>query len=182
MFSESGEPLSLAVTSRLNSIAGDWRDLQQRAQVSPYQAFDLADLWVRHAAAAASVEARIGVVRNEAGKVVMILPFGLARHLGTNVGVYLGGSHFNVNLPLVDPGLPLVPGAVTRILDECCRIAGADLLHLYHQPVAWHGAEPPFLCLPHQEAPDDISLILVDGGDFPKFLTAISRLRSAALR
>ena len=106
----------------------------------------------------------------------------LAFFLISNFGVYLGGSHFNVNLPLVDPGLPLVPGAVTRILDECCRIAGADLLHLYHQPVAWHGAEPPFLCLPHQEAPDDISLILVDGGDFPKFLTAISRLRSAALR
>ena len=75
----------------------------------------------------------------------MILPFGLVRRLGTTVGVYLGGSHFNVNLPLVDPGLRLGPGAVTRILDEYCRITGADLLHLYHQPVAWRGvAALPF--------------------------------------
>ena len=181
--SDSGQPLSLAVTSRLDSIASDWRDLQQRAPVSPYQTFDLAELWVRHAAAAAGVEPRIGVVRNEAGKVVMILPFGLIRRLGTTVGVYLGGSHFNVNVPLVDPSLRLGPGAVTRILDEYCRITGAHLLHLYHQPVAWRGIQHPFRCLPHQNAPDDISLILVAGGDFPKFLsTDVARKVRSELR
>ena len=158
-------------------------DLAQRAQVSPYQSFDLAELWVRHAAAAACVEPHVGVVRDADGRVVVILPFGLMRRLGTTVGVYLGGSHFNVNVPLVDPRLRLGPGAVTRILDEYCRIAGADLLHLYHQPVAWRGVKHPFVCLPHQDAPDDISLILIPGGDFPQFVAAqIARKARSELR
>lgn len=183
LFSESGEPLSLTLVSELDHIARDWRDLAQRALVSPYQSFDLAELWVRHAAEAACVEPRVGVVHDAQGRLVAILPFGLMRRLGTTVGVYLGGSHFNVNLPLVDPNLRLGPGAVTRFLDEYCRITGADLLHLYHQPVAWRGVEHPFVCLPHQDAPDGISLILIAGGDFPKFVaTQITRKVRSELR
>ena len=99
------------------------------------------------------------------------------------VGVYLGGSHFNVNLPLVDPSLSLGPGSLTRIFDAYCRMTGADVLHLTNQPVVWRAVQHPFLCLPHQEAPDDISLILVEGGDFSKFLaTEIARKVRSELR
>ena len=183
LFSESGEPLSLAITATLKSLAGDWHALQQHAPVSPYQTIDLAEPWLLHAAEAAGFEPRIGVLHNARGEAVMILPFGLIQRLGTTVAVYLGGSHFNVNLPLVDPRLKLGPGSLTRILDEYCRMTGADLLHLYHQPVTWRGAQHPFLCLPHQEASDDISLILIPGGDFPKFLaTEITRKLRSELR
>src|SRR5262245_27991465 len=132
LFSDSGESLALSVISKPEHIAREWRDLQNRAAVSPYQAYDLVDAWARHPAEAAGVAPRIGVVRNVAGSIVAILPFGLVRRLGTTLGVYLGGSHFNVNLPLVDPALPLGPGAVTHILDAYCAATGADLLHLYH--------------------------------------------------
>ncbi len=181
--SESGEPLSLAVVSTLEALAGDWQALQQRAPVSPYQSFDLAEPWLLHAAGAAGFEPRIGVLRNAKGEVAMILPFGLIHRLGTAVGVYLGGSHFNVNLPLVDPSLDLGPGSIVQILDAYCRITGADLLHLFHQPVAWRGKPHPFLCLPHHDAPDDISLISIDGGDFPRFLaTEVARKARSELR
>ena len=183
VFSEWGEPLSLAVTSTLDSIASDWQALQQIAPVSPYQRADLAETWLLHAAEAAGFEPRIGVLRNATGNAVMILPFGLVRSLGTVVGVYLGGSHFNVNLPLVDPSLSLGPGSLTRIFDAYCRRTGADVLHLTNQPVDWRSVQHPFLCLPHQEAPDDISLILVEGGDFSKFLaTEIARKVRSELR
>jgi hypothetical protein len=49
-------------------------------------------------------------------------------------------------------------------------MTGANLLHLCNQPVEWRGAAHPFLCMPHQEAPDDISLILVKDGDFAKHI------------
>ncbi len=183
LFSESGEPLSLAVTSTLDSISGEWQALQQRAPVSPYQTFDLAEPWLLHAAEAAGFEPRIGVLRNAKREVVMILPFGLIRRLGTTAAIYLGGSHFNVNIPLVDPSLDLGPGSLTRILDAYCLATGADLLHLYHQPVTWRGARHPLLCLPHQDAADDVSLILIEGGDFPKFLaTEIARKVRSELR
>ena len=71
-------------------------------------------------------------------------------------------------MPLVDPSLSLGPGAVTRIFDAYCRMTGADLLHLCNQPVEWRRAAHPFLCMPHQEAPDDISLILIKDSDFAK--------------
>jgi len=183
LFSDTGESLALSIISRPESIAREWKDLQDRAAVSPYQAYDLTDLWIRHAAEAAGVAPRVGVVRNLAGSVVAILPFGLIRRLGTTVGVYLGGSHFNVNLPLIDPALPVGPGAVMRILDAYCAATGADLLHLCHQPVAWRGAEHPFLCLPHQDAADDVSLILVAGADYPNYVaTSLTRKTRSELR
>jgi CelD/BcsL family acetyltransferase involved in cellulose biosynthesis len=180
---ESGEALSLTVTSTLAPIATDWRALQQRAPVSPYQTFDLAEAWVLHAAEAAGFEPRIGVVRNAAGDVVMILPFGLVRRLGTVVGVYLGGSHFNVNLPLVDPGLRLGLATVTRVLDAYCLMTGADLLHLCNQPVDWRDAAHPFLCMPHYAAPDDIRLINIADGDCEKyFASQLTRRMRSQLR
>jgi CelD/BcsL family acetyltransferase involved in cellulose biosynthesis len=183
LFSDTGDSLALSIISKPEPIAREWKDLQDRAPVSPYQAYDLVTLWVRHAAEAAGVAPRIGVLRNLAGSVVAILPFGLVRRLGTTIGVYLGGSHFNVNLPLVDPALPLGPGAVTHILDAYCAATGADLLHLNHQPVAWRGVEHPFLCLPHQDAPDDVSLILVPNGDYPRYVaTSLARKARSELR
>lgn len=89
LFSELGEPLSLAVTATLDSLARDWRALKQTAPVSPYQRVDLAESWLLHAA---GFEPRIGVLRNAKGEAVMILPFGLVSRLSTTVGVYLGGD------------------------------------------------------------------------------------------
>jgi CelD/BcsL family acetyltransferase involved in cellulose biosynthesis len=183
VLSESGGALSLAVTPDLASIASDWRALQQGAPISPYQRFDLAETWTRRAADSAGVEPRIGVVRNAGDEVVMILPFGFVRRLGTAVAVYLGGSHFNVNLPLADPRLSLGPDTLTRIFDSYCRLTGADVLHLTNQPVAWRSAAHPFFCLPHQDAPDDVSLIHIKDGDFAKYVaTELERKVRSELR
>jgi CelD/BcsL family acetyltransferase involved in cellulose biosynthesis len=179
----SGEALSLTITSDLAPLAGDWRTLQAQAAVSPYQTFDLVDAWVRHAARDAGYETRIGAVRNAKGEVVMILPFGLVHRLGTTVAVYVGGSHFNVNLPLVGPSFRLEPDAIARMFDAYCRLTGADLLHLSNQPVAWRSVAHPFLCLPHQEAPDNISLIRVKHDDFAKHVaTELTRKVRSELR
>ena len=169
-YSDPGQSLSLTVTPALDVVEADWKDLQERAAVSPYQRFDLADAWVRHAAAGAGLEARIGVARDVTGRVVMILPFGLIRRLGTTVGVYLGGSHFNLNMPLVDPELRIGPSLAANILDQYCDVTGADLLLLYNQPKSWKQTSHPFLCLPHYDAADDVRLITIADGDYEGFL------------
>jgi len=180
---DSGEALSLTVAPSLDALAADWQALQERAPVSPYQTFDLAESWVRHAPEAAGFEVRIGVLRDAGDEVVMILPFGLVRRLGTTVGVYLGGSHFNVNMPLVDPSLRLGPDAVIRIFDAYCRMTGADLLHLGNQPVEWRNAEHPFLCMPHYGAPDDNRFINVAHGDYETyFANQLTRKMRSQLR
>jgi CelD/BcsL family acetyltransferase involved in cellulose biosynthesis len=167
---DPGQSLSLTVTPTLAALEADWKDLQDRAAVSPYQRFDLADAWVRNAAPGAGLEARIGAVRDATGRIVMILPFGLIRRLGATVGVYLGGSHFNLNMPLVDPELRLGPSVAASILDQYCAATGADLLLLSNQPKHWKMTSHPFLCLPHYDAPDDVRLITIEDGDFEAYL------------
>jgi CelD/BcsL family acetyltransferase involved in cellulose biosynthesis len=181
--SDRDPSLSLTVTPTLEMIEADWKDLQESAAVSPYQRFDLADVWVRNAAPGAGLEARIGVARDATGRVVMILPFGLIRRLGTTVGVFLGGSHFNANTPLVDPGLRLDPSTITGLLDQYCEATGADLLLLSNQPKSWEQTPHPLLCLPHYDAPDDIRLITIAGGDYEEYLvTQLSRKMRSELR
>ncbi len=167
---DPGQSLSLTVTPTLDVLEADWKDLQERAAVSPYQRFDLVDAWVRNAAVGDGLEAQIGVARDAAGRVAMILPFGLIRRLGTTVGIYLGGSHFNVNMPLVDPELRIGPKAVASLLDAYCRATGVDLLLLCNQPKSWKGTQHPFLCLPHYGAPDDVRLIIIEDGDYQGYL------------
>jgi CelD/BcsL family acetyltransferase involved in cellulose biosynthesis len=161
--------LSLTVAAELGAVDGDWTELQDRAAVSPYQRFDLAEAWVRHAAGAADLEPRIGIVRDETDRVVMILPFGLVRQLGITAGVYLGGSHFNVNVPLADPELRLEASTAGRLLDAYCRATGADLLLLENQPDRWGGKPHPFLGLPGYAAPDDVRLTTIEG-DYQAYL------------
>ena len=181
---KSGEALSLSIAPALDPIEREWQALQERIPVSPYQRFDLVDCWVRHAAAGAGCDVRIGIVRNGAGEAVMILPFGLVRRLGTSVAVYLGGSHFNVNMPLVDPGLRLDAGTLTHLFDAYCRLTGADALYLFNQPVNWRDAAHPFLCMPRHEAPDDVSLIVIKDGDFARHVATelLRKVRSELRR
>lgn len=160
--------LSLSIAETLNSVEDDWRALEERALISPYQDFDLMRAWTDHAAKSEGFSVRVGIVRNAAGRVVIILPFGLLRKRGATVGEYLGGRHFNLNMPLVDPEVRLDRAAAGSLFDRYCKATCADVLLLRNQPEHWQGVRHPFLCRPHQEAADGIRLIVVDT-DFPDF-------------
>jgi CelD/BcsL family acetyltransferase involved in cellulose biosynthesis len=104
------------------------------------------------------------------------------RHLGLGIATYLGGSHFNLNLPLADPHLRLGAHAATALLDAYAKAAGADLVLLRNQPERWKGIQHPFLCLPHYGAPDDVRLVVIDG-DFDSYLLRqLSRKMRSELR
>ena len=93
---------SVAVSGDIRGCEKDWRRLEQSAVVSPYQRYDFIAAWVRNAAAGEGIDARVGTVTDSAGRVVMILPFGVASPALVAVGSYLGGSHVNIAMPLVE--------------------------------------------------------------------------------
>jgi CelD/BcsL family acetyltransferase involved in cellulose biosynthesis len=157
------ESWSLSVATALEGLAADWRALETRAPISPYQRFDLIDAWCRHAAPGAGVEPRIGLVRDEHARLVMILPLGLSRRMGMTVAGYLGGSHFNVNMPLVDPAFPLPGERLLEVLDRYCELTGADLLSLRFQPRSWSERPHPFLQLRHHAATDNMRMVRMSG-------------------
>ncbi|MDQ0469385.1 GNAT family N-acetyltransferase [Labrys wisconsinensis] len=164
--SEAAAGMAVTVAAGIDAVAEDWRALERRAAISPYQRFDFIAAWVRHAAAEAGLEARIGVVRDGAGRVVAILPFGVKAGRLAASAHYLGGSHVNINMPLVDPSFArtLTPAAVETLLDDYCAAAGADLLILAYQPESWFGAPHPFATLPRQPSPDNVRFIRIESG------------------
>jgi CelD/BcsL family acetyltransferase involved in cellulose biosynthesis len=179
---DSGGSLSLSIVTSPRAVEAEWKALEERAAISPYQRLDLAAAWLDHGAAPEGVEARIGVVRDETGRVVMILPFGVVRQFGISIAVYLGGSHFNLNLPLADPNLRLGKRAAGVLLDAYAEMTNADLVLLRNQPKVWKGTPHPFLFLPHYGAPDDVRLIIIDS-DFDSYLLRqLSRKMRSQLR
>ncbi len=179
---DSGGSLSLSIATELGAVEADWKALEERAAISPYQRYDLAAAWLRHAAASERLRARIGVVRDDTERVVMVLPLGVEHRFGITVATYLGGSHFNLNLPLCDPHLRLGGIAAAALLDVYAKEAGADLFLLRNQPESWRGMQHPFLSLPHYGAPDDVRLIVIDS-DFDSYLLRqLSRKMRSQLR
>jgi CelD/BcsL family acetyltransferase involved in cellulose biosynthesis len=154
---------SLSIATSVDGLAAEWRVLENRAPVSPYQRFDLIAAWCRHAAPGEGVEPRIGIVRDEHARLVMILPLGLTRRMGLTVASYLGGSHFNINMPLVDPGFPLTGERLLEVLDRYCELTGADLLSLCFQPRTWSERPHPFLQLRHHAATDNMRMVRIRG-------------------
>jgi CelD/BcsL family acetyltransferase involved in cellulose biosynthesis len=132
-------------------VGAEWRLLQSLANVSPYQRLDYIAAWLGQGAREERMEACIGLVRDWQGEPAMLLPFGIRKGALGRIAHYLGGTHVNLNMPLVAPGFRkrLSPAMVQEILSAYCRSAGVDTLALAHQPVAWQGEKHPLLCLPH---------------------------------
>jgi CelD/BcsL family acetyltransferase involved in cellulose biosynthesis len=172
--------LSVSVSGDVAGLRQEWRALERRAVASPYQRHDFIARWVEHAAAGAGVTPRVGLVRDADGALVAILPLGVRRRSLTKVGVYLGGSHVNFGLPLIDRAVQerLSGADVAAMLSDYCTASGIDALHLVNQPLIWAG-------LPHvfsgigmsQPAPSDGFLADL-GSDFAAFqATRLSKER-----
>jgi CelD/BcsL family acetyltransferase involved in cellulose biosynthesis len=138
-------PLSIEIAQSLAHVEMLWRSFEAEAVASPYQRFD----WVR-----AYVESIRGgpdalrtiLVRDEAGRPLMILPLMLSRRHGLRIAAAVGGKHANFNLPLMRKGFAqsLTAERAQALLHDIGRQLGADALALPHIPVTWRGEPNPF--------------------------------------
>lgn len=177
-----GTSLTLGLAKAPDEIEAEWRHLETCAPFSPYQRFDLCAAWARHAAPGAGIEIKIGVVRDESASVVAILPFGISRRLGVAAAVYLGGAHFNMNMPLADAKLAFDAKTAGAVLDAYAEAAGADVLALHNQPEAWLGRPHLFAAVPHDLAPDDVRVVEVAGSYDEYLKTQLTRKMRSELR
>jgi CelD/BcsL family acetyltransferase involved in cellulose biosynthesis len=156
---------SLAITRDLCALAAEWQRLEERASITPYQRYDYLAAWSRHAALTDGIEPCIGAVRDENDDLVMLLPLGVT-HGRPRKAAYLGGTHTNLNMPLVVPAfLDTMPrGGLRAILNDYCRKARVDSLVLRHQPSSWRGRAHPFLTLPHLPASEVVKRLIFHQG------------------
>jgi CelD/BcsL family acetyltransferase involved in cellulose biosynthesis len=130
-----------------------WRALECAPTLAtPYQRYELLELWQRHVGAEAGFAPFIIVGFDAVGTPLFLLPLG-CRQLGRwKVAEFLGGKHANFNMGLWRRDLAATIGA-DALRAVLKRLAGrADLLMLRNQSLTWGGTTNPFALLPHQRA------------------------------
>lgn len=140
----------------LDAAAPAWLELLANALATGYQTPAFLKAWVDHVAAEEGVEPLIAIARDEQGRPVALLPFGVSRACGVRVAGFLGGTHVNYNVPVIrlDRLDSFDRTETHRLLRATARAGGVDVFALVNQPAQWQGARNPFAVLPAQPSPD----------------------------
>jgi CelD/BcsL family acetyltransferase involved in cellulose biosynthesis len=133
----------------LEAIEPHWRDLEARADASPFQRFAFVKSYVRHIAAVGGAELAFVLIRGRAGEALAILPFEKLKRSGITLLRSIGGKHASFHLPLASrEGTAMLAADPLAVLRSAAEAAGgADLIMLTSQPSEWNGATNP-LALP----------------------------------
>jgi CelD/BcsL family acetyltransferase involved in cellulose biosynthesis len=142
---DEARPVTIEIAATLDDVETLWRNFEREATASPYQRFD----WMRAYATAmigGAGSLRVSILRDAAGRPLMILPLVLSRRYGLRIAAAVGGKHANFNLPLVRPAFArsLEPCRARAILRDIARQLGADALLMPNTPLEWGGEPNPF--------------------------------------
>ena len=133
----------------LEAIEPFWRELEGKAEASPFQRFAFMASYVRHLSSAGGAEPALVLVRGEDGEAAAILPLERIRRSGITLLRGIGGKHASFHLPLAtEAGEKIIAADPAALLRKAAEAAGgADLVTLASQPLQWRGAANP-LALP----------------------------------
>ena len=84
----------------LEAIEPFWRELEGKAEASPFQRFAFMASYVRHLSPASGAEPALVLVRGEDGEAAAILPLERIRRSGITLLRGIGGKHASFHLPL----------------------------------------------------------------------------------
>ncbi len=148
-----GRIAGIEVIEDMAAAEPHWRALEAGNNLStPYQRFDLLNLWQRHIGIAAGVTPFIVVGFNAGGGPLFLCPFGRRMVAGLRVAEFLGGKHANFNMGLWRRDVIGSIGA-DDLRAALARLSGrVDLLRLTNQPLTWAGTTNPFALLPQQRS------------------------------
>jgi CelD/BcsL family acetyltransferase involved in cellulose biosynthesis len=145
----------IEVLTQIGKAEPLWRELvQQGAICSRYQHYFWMAGWWDHIGSISKASPHVAVLRDEAGKPVLLLPLVRKKVGPLYVGFFMGGKHTNFNLPVWHPEYLKQPVAGLNTLLNGLRCNGPrlDLLVLLNQPATWQGVANPMLQGPHREA------------------------------
>lgn len=130
-----------------------WRELVQHGAIcSRYQHYSWMSGWWDHIGSIGKASPHVTVLRDDAGKPVLLLPM-VRKQIGPlHVGFFMGGKHTNFNLPIWHPQHLKQQAPGLKALLEGLRHNGPrlDLLVLLNQPATWQGETNPMLQAPHR--------------------------------
>jgi CelD/BcsL family acetyltransferase involved in cellulose biosynthesis len=148
--------VGVEVMTQFGKAQSVWRDLvRQGAACSRYQHYSWMANWWDHIGSARDVTPHITILKDQAGKPILLLPL-LRRRLGLlHAGFFIGGKHTNFNLPIWRPDLLNDPATSLKALVRGLRATAprVDLLILQNQPATWQGMANPLLRFAHAASP-----------------------------
>lgn len=143
----AGHTLSLEFHNEIGAIAPFWDEIAATgARASVFQSHGWLAAWTKTAAAISGEEPLIVTARCPEGRLRMLLPLGLERTAGVTIAGFLGQSHANYGLALVEPRLSesLTRLDIRRLFRAIANVAAIDTVVLDRQPATWHGQPNPF--------------------------------------
>ncbi|MFC5068740.1 GNAT family N-acetyltransferase [Flaviflagellibacter deserti] len=162
--------LKWTVAHSFSEVENDWRDLEKRALITPFQQFD----WHKTVTLSANTERAFVVVRDKSN-VQAIFPLMIRKSFGVRVLQWHGDDWTDYFLPVIEKNLfrTLAPNDVDAIWKRLRSLTGdPSATLLYRQPAQVSGAPNPFAqWSAHSEGMPAFALNL--GTDWETFYTAM---------
>lgn len=121
-----------------------WRELEAAGVASPYQRFDWQQAYVASLPDGPSVEIRVLLVRDGAGRPALLMPLCVERRHGLRIGLGVGAKHASYCVPVMAAGAPLPsPAELRDVLREIGRALRLDAYVFTNLPLSWGGLANP---------------------------------------
>lgn len=159
---------SLSVVEDIAALAEDWRALEDRALVTPYQAYGWVRPFTDTVGAAERMAFRHAVLRDAGGAALAILPLVITRRSGIRFAEFIGGKHANYHMGLYDPAFAAgldAAGARLMLAEIGAAIGGLDAFIFVNQPTQWQGVPNPLAQLAGGPSPSGAYKLALVPGD-----------------
>lgn len=159
---------SLSVVEEIAALADEWRALEDRALVTPYQAYGWVRPFVETVGAAERMAFRHAVLRDAGGAALAILPLVITRRSGIRFAEFIGGKHANYHIGLYDPAFAAgldAAGARLMLAEIGAAIGGLDAFIFVNQPTQWQGVPNPLAQLAGGPSPSGAYKLALVPGD-----------------
>ncbi len=159
---------SLSVVEEIAALADEWRALEDRALVTPYQAYGWVRPFTDTVGAAERMAFRHAVLRDAGGAALAILPLVITRRSGIRFAEFIGGKHANYHMGIYDPAFAAgldAAGARLMLAEIGAAIGGLDAFIFVNQPTQWQGVPNPLAQLAGGPSPSGAYKLALVPGD-----------------
>ncbi|AOG05192.1 GNAT family N-acetyltransferase [Bosea sp. RAC05] len=159
---------SLSVVDEIAALADEWRALEDRALVTPYQAYGWVRPFTDTVGAAERMAFRHAVLRDAGGAALAILPLVITRRSGIRFAEFIGGKHANYHMGIYDPAFAAgldAAGARLMLAEIGAAIGGLDAFIFVNQPMQWQGVPNPLAQLAGGPSPSGAYKLALVPGD-----------------
>ena len=159
---------SAVVSTDIAVLEADWRALEYRALITPYQAYGWVRAFVETVGAAHGMDLRYAVLRDANAQPVAILPLVITRRNGIRFAEFIGGKHANYHMGIYAPEFAAAldaPAARAMLAEVAAGISGLDAFVFVNQPTLWQGVANPLAALAAGPSPSGAYKLALTPGD-----------------